>query len=106
VIFPYGGGLPRHPSQLYEAFLEGLCLFLVLLFAARNPAIRRTTGWLFGIFVTGYGVCRFIVEFYREPDPQVGLLFQYFSLGQLLSLPMIFAGLYLIYYARKSKEAA
>ena len=106
MIFPHGGGLPRHPSQLYEAFLEGLCLFLVMFFAARNPVIRRTTGLLFGIFVTGYGLCRFIVEFYREPDVQVGMLFQYFSLGQLLSLPMIFAGIFLIIYARKQKSAS
>jgi phosphatidylglycerol:prolipoprotein diacylglycerol transferase len=106
VNFPNGGGLPRHPSQLYEALLEGLLLFLVMFFAARNPMIRRTTGLLFGIFVTGYGISRFIVEFYREPDPQVGMFFDYFSLGQMLSLPMIFAGLYLIHYARKSKKAA
>ncbi len=106
MVFPHGGNLPRHPSQLYEAFLEGLCLFLVMFFAARNPVIRRTTGLLFGIFVTGYGVCRFIVEFFREPDQQVGFIFQYFTLGQLLSLPMIIAGMYLIYYARKHKTAA
>lgn len=106
VIFPYGGGLPRHPSQLYEALLEGLVLFLVMFFAARNPAIRRTTGMLFGIFVAGYGLSRFIVEFYREPDPQVGLILEYFSMGQLLSLPMLFAGIYLIHHARKSKTSA
>ena len=108
VVFPshLSGGLPRHPSQLYEAFLEGLCLFLIMFFAARNPVIRRTTGMLFGIFVTGYGVCRFIVEFFREPDVQVGMIFQYFTMGQLLSLPMILAGLYLVYYAGKHKTTA
>lgn len=106
VIFPYGGGLPRHPSQLYEAGLEGLCLFVVLLLAARRPTIRRTPGMLLGIFIAGYGVSRFIVEFYREPDPQVGLIIQYFSLGQLLSLPMIIAGIFLISHVRQSKTAA
>ncbi len=100
VNFPYGGGLPRHPSQLYEAFLEGICLFTVLYFAARKPDIRRTPGALLGIFIAGYGTCRFIVEFFREPDVQVGLIFNYFSLGQLLSLPMIAAGLYLIRHVR------
>ena len=107
MIFPSdNSSLPRHPSQLYEATLEGLCLFVILFFMARNPTIRRTPGLLFGTFVTGYGISRFIVEFYREPDPQVGLILQYFSLGQLLSLPMIFAGIYLIRYVRKSKTAS
>jgi len=105
VTFPYGGGLPRHPSQLYESLLEGLCLFIVLFLAARQPDIRRATGLLSGIFITGYGISRFIVEFYREPDMQIGLLLEYFSLGQILSLPMIFAGIFLICYARKTKTA-
>jgi phosphatidylglycerol:prolipoprotein diacylglycerol transferase len=106
VIFPRGGDLPRHPSQLYEALLEGLCLFIVMVIAARNPVIRRTTGLLFGIFVTGYSLSRFAVEFFREPDPQVGFIFEYFTLGQLLTLPMIAAGLYIIQYARKHKAQA
>ncbi len=102
-IFPYGGELPRHPSQLYEAFLEGLCLFVILFFAARKPVIRHTPGILTGIFIGGYGISRFIVEFYREPDMQIGLLLGYFSLGQFLSLPMILTGAFLIYYARKHR---
>ncbi|MBI3440273.1 MAG: prolipoprotein diacylglyceryl transferase [Proteobacteria bacterium] len=106
VTFPYGGGLPRHPSQIYEALLEGLGLFLILFLAAGRPDIRRSTGMLSGIFITGYGLSRFIVEFYREPDIQIGLLLQYFSLGQFLSLPMIFAGIFLINYARQSKKTA
>jgi phosphatidylglycerol:prolipoprotein diacylglycerol transferase len=106
VLFPYGGGLPRHPSQLYESFLEGVCLFAVLFLAARRPDIRRSTGCLSGIFITGYGISRFIVEFYREPDMQIGLILGYFSLGQLLSLPMIFAGVLLIRHARRSKTTA
>lgn len=106
VIFPYGGILPRHPSQIYEALLEGACLFVVLWFAAHRPEVRRTHGLLSGIFIAGYGISRFIVEYYREPDVQVGLLFQHFSLGQLLSLPMIFAGAFLICYARKSRTAS
>jgi phosphatidylglycerol:prolipoprotein diacylglycerol transferase len=105
-VFPNGGDLPRHPSQLYEAFLEGFCLFIILFFAARNPNIRRTTGLLFGIFVTGYAVSRFIVEFFREPDQQVGFVFQYFTMGQVLSVPMILAGIILIIYAKRNKSAA
>jgi len=102
--FPYGGGFARHPSQLYESALEGLVLFSILFFLARNESIRKTKGFLSGVFITGYGISRFIVEFYREPDIQIGFIFKYFSLGQLLSLPMIFAGLYLIYYAKKNKQ--
>lgn len=105
IVFPYGGGLPRHPSQFYEAVLEGLCLFAIMFFAARQPYIRRVPGYLLGIFAAGYGTSRFIVEFYREPDPQIGLILDYFSMGQLLSLPMILAGIILIRHARQSKKA-
>lgn len=105
VNFPYGGGLPRHPSQLYEAVLEGLLLFIILFFASRRALVRRAPGFLLGLFIAGYGVSRFIVEFYREPDPQIGFILEYFSLGQLLSLPMILGGLALVDYARKKKDA-
>ena len=101
VNFPQGGDLPRHPSQLYEAVLEGLVLFVVMHFAARRADIRRSPGFLFGLFVAGYSLSRFVVEFYREPDVQVGFFFGYFSLGQLLSLPMLAAGFLLIRHARK-----
>ncbi len=106
MVFPQGGPLPRHPSQLYEAFLEGICLFTVLYLAARKKAVRHTEGLLFGMFVTGYGLCRFFVEFFREPDPQIGFILQYFTMGQVLSLPMIFIGLYIIHYARKRQKKA
>ena len=105
VNFPYGGGLPRHPSQLYEAFLEGIVLFIILFFMARNANIRRMQGMLFGVLLTGYGTARFFVEFFREPDPQLGLYLQYFSMGQFLCLPMIAAGLFIIRYARKNATA-
>lgn len=106
VIFPQGGDLPRHPSQLYEAFLEGICLFVILFFLARKPQIRRATGALFGVFLTGYGLSRFIVEFFREPDVQIGFILQYLSMGQLLSLPMIIGGLYIVENARKHQKTA
>jgi phosphatidylglycerol:prolipoprotein diacylglycerol transferase len=105
VVFPNGGDLPRHPSQLYEAFLEGIVLFAVLFLASRNPVIRRSHGMLFGIFVVGYGISRFIIEFFREPDVQIGYILQYFTLGQLLSLPMIAAGFLLMAYAKKNSRA-
>ncbi len=105
ISFPYGGGLPRHPSQLYEAFLEGIVMFCILFYMARKPEIRRTPGVLLGTLLVGYGLSRFMVEFVREPDPQIGLLLEYFSLGQFLCLPMILAGAGLIYYARKKAPA-
>jgi len=104
VNFPYGGGLARHPSQLYEAFLEGVVLFLVLFFMARKAHIRRMQGMLFGTLLVGYGSARFIVEYFREPDPQLGLFLQYFSMGQFLCLPMIAVGLFIIRHARKNAD--
>jgi len=105
INFPAGGGLPRHPSQLYEAFLEGIVLFIILFFMSRNAKIRRMHGVLFGTLLAGYGTSRFLVEFVREPDPQLGLFLQYFSMGQFLCLPMIALGFLIIHYARK-KDAA
>ncbi len=105
VYFPYGGGLPRHPSQLYEAFLEGIVLFFVLLWCWRQPKIRQAPGMIFGIFTIGYALSRFVVEFFREPDPQIGLIMQYFTMGQILCLPMMVAGGLLIAYGRKHRTA-
>jgi phosphatidylglycerol:prolipoprotein diacylglycerol transferase len=106
MIFPKGGDVPRHPSQFYEAGLEGIVLGGVLFFLARQPAIRRTEGILIGTLLIGYGLSRFFVEFVREPDRDLGLYFGYFSMGQLLSLPMIIAGIIIISYARKRRAAA
>jgi phosphatidylglycerol:prolipoprotein diacylglycerol transferase len=93
VTFPRGGDIPRHPSQLYEAGLEGIVLFCVLYILARRPAIRNTPGLLGGLFLSLYAVFRFVVEFYRAPDPQLGFVLGPFTMGQLLSVPMLVAGL-------------
>ena len=94
MIFPTGGPLPRHPSQLYEAGLEGLTLFLVLWFYSAKP---RTTGAVGGLFLLGYGGFRFIVEFFRQPDVQLGFVaLGWMSMGQILCLPMIALGLALM----------
>lgn len=106
IVFPRVPDLPRHPSQLYEAGLEGIGLFLLMFFLARNANIRRTRGMLFGVFLAGYGLCRAFVEQFREPDEHIGFIFQYFSMGQLLSLPMVAAGIIIIAYARKHKTAS
>ncbi|WP_040975945.1 prolipoprotein diacylglyceryl transferase [Necropsobacter massiliensis] len=100
VLFPSGGYLPRHPSQLYEAVLEGLVLFFILNQFIKKP---RPTGAVAGLFLTFYGLFRFIVEFFREPDAQLGLFFgQQISMGQILSTPMIIIGLIIIAVAYQS----
>lgn len=96
MVFPTADGLPRHPSQLYEAVLEGLVLFVVLAVLARQPEIRRRPGLLSGIFLVGYGCFRFLVEFVREPDQELGILLGGATMGQLLSLPMVAIGLWLV----------
>jgi len=92
MVFPRGGALPRHPSQLYEAVLEGLVLFVILFALIRNEAVRNKGGVVAGAFLLGYGMFRAFVEFYREPDTQIGLYFDVLSQGQLLCVPMIVAG--------------
>ena len=105
VRFPAGGFEPRHPSQLYEAGLEGLVLFLILFALIRNDRVRNKPGIVTGAFLLGYGLFRSFVELFREPDEQLGFIIGHISMGQLLSLPMMLAGTGLIIYAllRKSK---
>lgn len=96
VIFPDGSGLPRHPSQLYEAFLEGLVLFTLLAVLIRIPSIRNRSGTVSGVFLIGYGTFRFLVETVREPDSQIGYIAGLITMGQILCLPMILVGIFLI----------
>ena len=100
MVFPDAGPLPRHPSQLYEAFAEGLVLFVVLHIAIRMGALKRP-GLVTGLFCAGYGVARIICEFFREPDPQLGFLFGGATMGMLLSLPLILAGLAIMALSRR-----
>ena len=104
MIFPGSDGQPRHPSQLYEAGLEGIALFLILALAIRLGALKRP-GLTTGLFALGYGTARIICEFFREPDPQLGFLFGGATMGMLLSVPLILAGIALILYAARSKAA-
>lgn len=96
VLFPHAGDLPRHPSQIYEAILEGIILFIIMLLSFKNKKIRAQSGKLSGIFLVGYSVSRIFIEFYREPDYQIGYLLNYFTMGQVLTLPMLLLGLYFI----------
>jgi phosphatidylglycerol:prolipoprotein diacylglycerol transferase len=93
MVFPNGGPACRHPSQLYEAGLEGVFLFTLLWFIAKT---KPPPGTVFWSFITGYGVCRMIVEFVREPDAQLGFIFGSFSMGQLLSFPMVVVGIVML----------
>jgi phosphatidylglycerol---prolipoprotein diacylglyceryl transferase len=91
MIFPSGGPIPRHPSQLYEAALEGLLLLTVLGVLVRCGALKRP-GLISGSFAVGYGVFRIFCEFFREPDAQLGFLWGGLTMGMLLSIPLILAG--------------
>jgi phosphatidylglycerol:prolipoprotein diacylglycerol transferase len=102
MVFPNApGGLPRHPSQLYEALLEGLVLFLILFVLSRK---RRPAGFMIGMLLALYGAFRIFLEFFREPDLQLGYLLGSTTMGQILSLPMVIAGVWLIVRALRSRQ--
>ncbi|MDR3538174.1 MAG: prolipoprotein diacylglyceryl transferase [Acetobacteraceae bacterium] len=100
MVFPNAGMVPRHPSQIYQALLEGVCLFVVMFIASRGEAMRAHFGRLTGIFLTGYAIARIVGEFFREPDAFLGFLAFGATMGQLLSIPMFLAGVWLIVRAR------
>ena len=91
MVFPGGGPLPRHPSQLYEATLEGLVLCIALWLLMRAGALKRP-GLVIGAFAVGYSIARIICEFFREPDPQLGFLWGGMTMGMLLSVPLMLTG--------------
>ncbi|MBC7962193.1 MAG: prolipoprotein diacylglyceryl transferase [Steroidobacteraceae bacterium] len=103
MIFPGSDGLPRHPSQLYEALLEGAVLFFMVRFASRKSDVTGVAGWT---FVAGYGLFRFIVEFFRQPDAQIGFYFNWFSMGQFLSLPMFLIGSFMVFRLLRRTDPA
>ncbi|MSO68538.1 MAG: prolipoprotein diacylglyceryl transferase [Pseudolabrys sp.] len=100
MVFPNGGPLPRHPSQLYEAALEGLVLMAVLALLMRAGALKRP-GMIIGAFAVVYAIARTASEFFREPDAQLGFLWGGATMGQLLSVPLFLAGIGFIVYALK-----
>ncbi|PKP77674.1 MAG: prolipoprotein diacylglyceryl transferase [Alphaproteobacteria bacterium HGW-Alphaproteobacteria-3] len=107
IVFPNGGPLPRHPSQLYEAALEGILLFVVLrLLTHRFDALKKP-GVVTGTFICGYGLARIAVEFFREPDQQIGYLFSgWFTMGMALSIPMALAGAALAWHFARNAATA
>ncbi len=104
VVFPRGGDFPRHPSQIYEAALEGLVLFVVLHLLWRSDAVRARPGTLAGVFLLGYGLARAVVELFRQPDTYIGLLLGGTTMGQWLSAPMMAVGLLLILRASAARR--
>jgi len=100
MIFPHGGSVPRHPSQLYEATLEGVVLFIVLALLVRFGALKRP-GVVTGVFAIGYGAARITCEFFREPDVQLGFLWGGLTMGMLLCIPLILAGIAVLVVAFK-----
>ncbi len=103
MVFPNGGPDPRHPSQLYEAGMEGLILFTILLGLWKLTALKERTGVLAGVFLTGYGLARIISETFRQPDSFLGFLVgDWLTMGQVLSLPLIAAGLTIVWLRNKT----
>jgi phosphatidylglycerol---prolipoprotein diacylglyceryl transferase len=103
VVFPNGGPLPRHPSQLYEAALEGIVLFLVLRLCTHRFLRLKSPRFIAGVFIACYGLARILVEFVREPDVQIGYLFGgWLTMGMVLSLPMVAIGIILVLSAKPS----
>jgi len=97
MVFPHAGNMPRHPSQLYQMALEGIALFLILWWFSKRPRPMMAVS---GLFLIGYGCFRFIVEFVRTPDAHLGFIaFEWMTMGQLLSLPMILFGIILMGWA-------
>ena len=106
MVFPNGGPVARHPSQIYQALMEGLLLFLLLWLLARREAVRARFGVLTGVFLVGYAVARSTGELFRQPDPFLGFLYAGATMGQLLCVPMLVAGVWLILRARPRAAVA
>ena len=101
MVFPHADAQPRHPSQLYEFGLEGIVLFIVIWWYASK---RRPSGCVSAVFLIGYSISRFMIEFFREPDQQMGFIsFGWLTMGQLLSIPMFFLGLFL-WWSRRNES--
>lgn len=103
VEFPAGGGVPRHPSQLYEAMLEGLLLFIVLRICTHRLLRLKRPGYICGVFALGYGLARIVSEFFRVPDAQIGYFAGGLTMGMLLSAPMVLVGVWLMVRAKEAQ---
>tara|TARA_B100001123_G_C14523345_1_gene715185 strand:- start:30 stop:539 length:510 start_codon:yes stop_codon:yes gene_type:complete len=104
IVFPNAGNLLRHPSQIYEAALEGIFLFLIINYLALKKKFLYKTGYISGIFLILYSILRIFSEIFREPDIHLGLIFNYFSMGTFLSLLTIIVGLFIILFIKKNEQ--
>jgi phosphatidylglycerol:prolipoprotein diacylglycerol transferase len=104
VIFPYGGNIARHPSQIYEAILEGLVLFILINFLALKKHLIIKTGYVSSFFLIAYSILRIFSENFREPDQHLGYLFNYFSMGTLLSILTLVSGFLIIFFIKKNEQ--
>jgi phosphatidylglycerol:prolipoprotein diacylglycerol transferase len=102
MVFPAGGPIPRHPTQLYESLAEGLLLFTIMWSLRKKPF---KDGMMIAFFFLFYGILRFLIEFFKEPDPQIGFLFRYFTMGQILCMAMIAASIVMILYLNRNAAA-
>jgi len=104
IIFPNGGNISRHPSQIYEAILEGIILFILINFFALKKQLLLKAGYVSGLFLIFYSIARIIGENFREPDMHLGYFFNYFSMGVILSFVTFLAGCFIIFFIRKNEQ--
>ena len=104
IIFPNGGSVARHPSQIYEAILEGIILFILINYLALKKQLLLQTGYISGLFLVSYSILRILSEIFREPDMHLGLYFNYFSLGTLLSMATLVIGVVIVMSATKNEQ--
>ena len=104
VIFPNGGNISRHPSQIYEAILEGAVLFILINFFALKKNLILKTGYVSGLFLIFYSIARIIGESFREPDIHLGYIFNYFSMGSILSFITFLAGCFIIFFTKNNEQ--
>ena len=104
IIFPNGGSVARHPSQIYEAILEGIILFILINYLALKKQFLFKTGYISGFFLVSYSILRILSENFREPDIHLGLFFNYFSMGTLLSYITFLAGCFIIFLIRNNEQ--
>ena len=104
VVFPDGGNISRHPSQIYEAILEGIILFILINFLALKKQLLLKTGYVSGLFLIFYSIARIIGENFREPDIHLGYFFNHFSMGVILSSITFIAGCFIIFFVKNNEQ--
>jgi len=104
VVFPNGANISRHPSQIYEAILEGIVLFILINFFALKKKLLLKNGYVSALFLIFYSIARIIGENFREPDKHLGYFFNYFSMGVILSFATFLAGCFIIFHIRNNEQ--